>query len=1253
MGTAKVVGFVSAATGTGSTSTLANLACVLASTGRRVLVVDWAGTPHVDEYLEPFRVAHRPSSGLRHLLVPERRTRNASGDQTPDATRFVVPDTTGYVDVVDAADPSTSAAYRDPAKPAAIIELRNQLTSLAYDDVLIDAPPVELEGSVDMLARLCDLAVICFRPRRRAILDAVDLAMRLRHSAPVRLGVLPVAVAFNEDAQPMAHRIRGTIRAAFADVVAGQDWPANAEAVEIPHRPFESFAPLVAILADEESGESQLHRGHGRLAAVVTDGAVTAPPQWSDTLRGRYRRVLGLESLGEPDRILIAYAGHDRPWADWVRSRLERCGAQVRSFTDGAEWLDPTRSPGIVLVSSRHMDESPLLDEVNRLTTDRSPAVVCLDVEGRDWVDAVGLPIIVSPGSENVALARLVEFFGLIDLPGLDPDRSRPPGDYPELMSLPPRHPTFVGRDDEIQQLRDRLVDTPDGAATVVLSGLPGIGKSELALEYAYRFGNSYDLVWWVPSGDEQSLLLSLARLANRLEVPGSPGYGSTSALDRLSLRAGHRRFLLIYDNADETVDLEDRLPVDHRGHVIITTRQTEETGLELVTMSARDSMRLLNAKADGLAEDDARAVASAAEHLPVALELAGSWLGEKTAALRHGGSTVADAAAEAASTFLAELAEGGGPREPRMSPAPAPMDVVARVVAVVCEAMTGFVPSKVALLVARLCAFLSPDWISLDLVRSAAFCDRLKGLGGPATDLLKLDAFELDHALRTGAKYGLFRLTWGEQSSLRMHRIVQESLKRSVTSGEAGRWQRETLAALAAYAPTEVEDQATYYASRFTELIRHVYPSGAIESRDDAVRRWLVNQTRFLYVQGSVGVRRAAVAPVQKLLAGWKDTYGLDDPLVWRLSGCLANLHRALGEPHQAFQLTTEALGHQRRVLGLDHPQVLFTARGRAADLRSLGNFREALEEDRATWDGLRQAFGADHPQTTSAAHNLASSLFAAGEVPAALQIACANYVRRRRLLDERHPMVWSSLVQIGIYQRELGDYDTAVASLRQAASRLRDADTDQLPLELVARRHLAITQRCMGEAAAASERTGRVLTDMREQLGPGHPNTLACVLSLAAAHRAAGAQPELAVELAHTALDGLQTSVGLVPAHPHIALCRLGLGLALCAAGQAGSGHTEAALRSLTEQLGGVHPWTLAAAVSHARVVAACGRPSEQADSSTRLAQAYQDCLEYLGAKHPYTLIADHNLALARGASDARVDDSWREIDVDIPET
>src|SRR5262249_2308015 len=195
----------------------------------------------------------------------------------------------------------------------------------------------------------------------QAIRDAAEVTTRLRRDAPTGIGVLPVATLFDDQYQPRAERIRAAIRATFADALAAQSFGLGAAGgtVEIPYRSYDTFDPLLAVLVEEPSPDNSLLAGYGRLAAVVTDGAVTAPAEVSPAFRSRYQRVSGLEPRIEPDRILVAYATEDRPWADWVRERLEGAGAQTRTLRTGMEWLGEEPRPGLVVISSTHLDESP------------------------------------------------------------------------------------------------------------------------------------------------------------------------------------------------------------------------------------------------------------------------------------------------------------------------------------------------------------------------------------------------------------------------------------------------------------------------------------------------------------------------------------------------------------------------------------------------------------------------------------------------------------------------------------------------------------------------------------------------------------------------------------------------------------------------------------------------------------------------------------------------------------------------------
>ena len=218
------------------------------------------------------------------------------------------------------------------------------------------------------------------------------------------------------------------------------------------------------------------------------------------------------------------------------------------------------------------------------------------------------------------------------------------------FVGVPPRIAGFTGRADELDRLDAILTQDRPAAVTQVgraaVQGMGGVGKTALAVEYANRFRNLYDGVWWCPAETRAGLMTSLAALATELDA-ASPEEADIEKAARAALRRLAEQgdiWLLVYDNVASPEEIADLLPAAG-ARVLITSRFSDWSGwadeVSLDVLPIDEAVAFLMDRAGRSDEAGARTLAEALGRLPLALDHA-------AATCKRTGMSFADYAAKA-----------------------------------------------------------------------------------------------------------------------------------------------------------------------------------------------------------------------------------------------------------------------------------------------------------------------------------------------------------------------------------------------------------------------------------------------------------------------------------------------------------------------------------------------------------------------------------------------------------------------------
>lgn len=762
----------------------------------------------------------------------------------------------------------------------------------------------------------------------------------------------------------------------------------------------------------------------------------------------------------------------------------------------------------------------------------------------------------------------------------------------PEIKKLPPRNPSFTGRTELLKELRIALTTGGPAALTQAISGLGGVGKTQLAAEYAHRYANHYSVVWWVRAEAPATMAEDFARLATALGLPEKDEADQRIAVEAVrTWLSRNDRWLLIFDNVNDPKTLTPYLPHPRTGHILITSRNPSWRGvatpLTVPALERAESVKLLLDRTRQSDQGAAERLAEALGDLPLALVQAAATIEETHSTIATYYNVFGD--------HHRELLLRGVPTD---YPTP-----VATTWGLALQEAQRLSPVAVDLL--NLCAFLSPDDIPREGLADAAPHLPL------ALAAALSDPFALDEAVAALRRYSFIEV---HEEGLTVHRLVQAVVRDRLPAEDRRVWADAAVRLVDHEFPESSDDIDTWPAC--ARWLPHALAAASHAEVYDVAREARARLlARFaVYLQGRAAFAEAK-GYLEQALALHEAAYGAADPRVAAvlrslgsvlhdlgdLGGARAHFERALGidvdtfgpdHPHVAHDVNdlgsvlmdqgdlTGARKHLERALSIDEatygpddPSVAIRLNNLGALFRDLGDFASArVHLERALAIDIR-AYGPDHPTVAIGRTNLGRLLHDLGDLTGARE-----QFEEALKIDEHtygcyHPRFALALNNRGRVLRDLGDLAGARGDFERALAIVEATYGPDHPDVARDINNLGSVLRDLGDLEGARESFARVLKIAEATYGLDHPAVAIGCNNLGSVLQALGDLPGAREQL-ERALGIAQATYG--PEHPVVASIVNNLGRVLQALGDLPGAwqQIERAVAIATKALGPTHP-------------------------------------------------------------------------------
>jgi tetratricopeptide (TPR) repeat protein len=781
-----------------------------------------------------------------------------------------------------------------------------------------------------------------------------------------------------------------------------------------------------------------------------------------------------------------------------------------------------------------------------------------------------------------------------------------------------PRNPHFTGREELFAQLRAAF-DAGEVAALTqpqAIHGLGGVGKTQLAVEYAYRYAREYDLVWFVRSESSSVLASDLAQLAMALQLPERDERDQNIVVQAVRRELSQRnRWLVIFDNAEEPNDWSPfHLP--QTGHVLITSRNPNWSArahpLDVQVLPRAQAVEFLLRRTNTSfpsfpsvplqtetremreIKESAEQLADALGCLPLALEQAGAYI-------EANGKTIAEYLKMYRAHERDLLAHKPATDYPQS---------VATTWQISFDAIAQQSAASVALL--NLLAFFAPDAIPRELLQTEEVCETLR----VSWD----DEFEFDKAVQPLRRYSLVRVGNG---LFDVHRLVQTMVRDQMDNAARKTFAQAALKCIDDAFPFDSDDVRTW--TDCARLLEHARATtGETERLNIAPNETarLMNQVG-LYLQDLAELAEAKTL-FERALKIDEATFGKDHPAVAIRVNNLGGVLRDLGDLPRAKECYEHVIKIFEDNLGANHSNVATAVNNLGEVLRNLGDLpraKECFERALTIWEAN---LGANHPQVAIAVNNLGLVLRDLGDLPRAKECFERALAIWETNLGANHPQVAIAVNNLGLVLRDLGDLPRAKECFERALAIWETNLGANHPNVATTVNNLGLVLQDLGDLPRAKECFERALAIDEATFGKDHPKIATRVNNLGSVLHDLGDLPR-AKECYERALAIGESTFG--KDHPNVATDVNNLGSVLQDLGDLPRAKEcyERVTKIFEDNLGANHP-NVATAINN------LGSVLHDLGDLPRAKECYERALkiltQFLPADHPNIKIVRGNL-------------------------